>query len=47
VIVLRTVRAPTFGDAEAEVLANALIWAGERLHAMIGTTRSEPAPDEA
>ena len=30
------------GGAEAEVLADALMWAGERLHAMIGTKRSDP-----
>jgi hypothetical protein len=42
----QTVRIEALGDSEAEVLANALIWAGERLHAMIGTTRREPGSDE-
>src|SRR5690242_19458373 len=42
----QTVAIEALGDAEAEVLANALMWAGERLHSMIGTTPSAPASND-
>lgn len=37
-----SVEIEVLGDAEAEVLANALMWAGERLHALMGTQRTLP-----